>query len=74
MIKKNQSISMVEATKYLENSENPEIDELKAFIKKFAILNVKQAEELRKKMVALDLMKVKEDHITKIIELLNDAN
>jgi len=64
MIKNTTPLSMQES---LENIKNPE---LKAFIKKFTSLNEKKAKELREKLVGLNLIKLNEMHISKLIEMM----
>jgi len=68
MIKNNEPLSMIEASKHIKKTED-EADVL-GFIKKFAKVNLKEAKELRKKIKELELMKVKTEHITKIIDLM----
>ena len=58
-------ISIAEVSKYVKKDETDAI----GFIKKFTKLNAKDATELKKKLVALDLMKLKEEHIIKIIDI-----
>jgi DNA-directed RNA polymerase subunit F len=64
MIIKSKPISMPEATKYLEK------ENLKGFIKKFNKLKSQEAEDFRAKLEELNLMKINEKNITKIIDLL----
>lgn len=68
MIKDNVIISMSEAAKYLGKEEKHA--ELKGFIKKFIKLSPSDAEELRKDIQKLELMKVKPEHIAKIIDFV----
>jgi|TARA_Y100000310_G_scaffold174669_2_gene174753 DNA-directed RNA polymerase subunit F len=68
MINEKHSISMDEAREYLVDDERDK--ETKAFTKKFVGLDVKKSKELRKKLEELDLMKVKESDISKVIEIL----
>lgn len=68
MIKDNISISMAESVKYLGKEEKH--SELKGFIKKFIKISPEDAAELRKKIEVLNLMKVKPEHISKIIDIL----
>jgi len=67
MIKNTTPLSMPEALEYVKNPE------VKAFIKKFTSLNENEAKELRSKLVELDLIKLNEGHITKIIEILPET-
>ena len=65
MIQSTKSISMAEGLEYLEKDS-----EVLQFIKKFSNLGFKEAKELRKKLQDLDLMKLDEEHISKIIDLM----
>lgn len=67
MIKNSQSVSMAEATKYINKKESAET---LAFIGKFASLKADKAGELRKNLAELDLIKLNDLHITKIIDIL----
>jgi len=68
MIKENTSLSMTEALKYVDDQESGA--QLKGFIKKFVKLDSEQAKKLREKVQSLDLLKMKQEHISKIIDLL----
>jgi DNA-directed RNA polymerase subunit F len=68
MIKNNEPLSMSEATKYLGKTDS-EID-VKTFIKKFVKIKPQKAKELRKKLGELNMMKLKPEHISKIIDVL----
>lgn len=63
---------MVESEEYTKDNENAV--ELNKFIKKFARLDIKKAKELRKKLLELNLMKMKSDHASKIIDVLPETN
>ena len=69
MIKNSKSVSMSEALEYAKKADKSEID-IKGFIKKFVKLTPKEAKEMRKKLKELDLMKMKEDQISKVIDLM----
>ncbi len=69
MIKINKPLSMAEFAEYAKKIEDSEIN-LSGFIKKFIKLNLKEAKELRKKIEELELMKIKAEHIVKIIDLM----
>ena len=73
MIKEIQAISISEAPEYLGKEEESE-KELAGFIKKFSILSVKDEKELRKGIQELNLIKIKEEHISKIIDFLPENN
>lgn len=66
MIIQEKPISLPESTKYVDKKANPEFH---AFVKKLKLLDLKKAEELREKIIALENMKLTEKHIAKIIEL-----
>lgn len=70
MIKDNKPLSMAEAVEYIEKTKDNGTDVAISFVKKFTKLKSKEAKELREKIRKLDLMKVKEEHITKIIDLM----
>jgi len=60
---------MAEALEYIKKDSDSEV-EIKKFIKKFVKLKIGDAKELGKKLENLDLMKIKPEHIVKIIDLL----
>ena len=69
MIKESNPISMSEALEYAKEDRTGDTDVV-GFIKKFIIIKTKDAKELRKKLKDLDFMKVRGEHISKIIDLL----
>ena len=71
MINNYKSLSMPEILEYIKKSEGNE--KLTKFIKNFTKLNSKEAQELRKKINNLELMKLKSEQITKIIELMPES-
>ena len=56
---------MAEVTEFVEKDS-----EVSKFIKKFTKMENKEAKEFRKKIESLDLMKIKSDSISKIIDLM----
>jgi len=62
---------MIESEEYTKDNENA--TELNKFIKKFARLDIKKAKELRKKLFELNLMKMKSDYASKIIDVLPET-
>ncbi len=69
MIKDNEPVSMAESLEYVkEDKENDE--DIARFIKKFVNLKPKEAKEFKRKIQELDLMKVKQNHIAKIVDLM----
>lgn len=67
MIKHREPLSMQEAVKYIDKEKKPEII---AFTKQFTKLTPEKAEELRKKLNNLDLIKLNKNNISKLIEML----
>jgi len=68
MINEMKPLSLPEAKKIVEDTKD-EL-EITGFLKKFTKLDVKKAEGMRKELESLDMLKVKEEHIVKIIDLL----
>lgn len=66
VVKSNVSLSMAELIEY---SKEIELD-LNKFVKKFTKMSSGKAKDFRKKLEDLGLMKVKEEHISKIIDLM----
>jgi DNA-directed RNA polymerase subunit F len=69
MIKNITPLSMAESLEYIEKdkkAENPARD----FIKKFVKITPKEAKELRKKLEGLDIVKLNELNISKLIDIL----
>tara|TARA_Y100000310_G_C20665993_1_gene807518 strand:- start:401 stop:706 length:306 start_codon:yes stop_codon:yes gene_type:complete len=62
-------LSMIEAKKIVEASEEDNKETL-SFMKKFIKITEKKAEELKKELEGLEMMKIKEEHIVKIIDLI----
>jgi DNA-directed RNA polymerase subunit F len=69
MIKNTTPLNMTETLEYVKKDSDGEV-EVKKFIKKFIKLKPEKAKEIRKKLEGLDLMKMKPEHIVKIIDLL----
>ena len=68
MIRNRESLSMAEAEEYLKGNDSA--SELVGFINKFVQIDVKKAKELRAKLQDLNLLKIKSEHISKVIDLL----
>ena len=68
MIRNTESLSMIEAMEYMKKEDTQA--ELVGFIKKFNKLSVKEAKEIRDKINGLGLMKVRAEHISKIIDVM----
>lgn len=71
MIKNNEPVSMAEASKYVDKTSETGKEVLR-FIKKFTKLSPKDGEEMRQKLRELDLIKLNDMSISKIIDLLPD--
>ena|SRR3989304_7593255 len=68
MIRDNVVVSMSESVKYMGKDEKH--TELKGFMKKFVKLSPEDAAKLRKEIEGFGMMKVKAEHIAKIIDFL----
>jgi DNA-directed RNA polymerase subunit F len=70
MILERKPLSMVEAREYMDKDSETDIQ---GFVKKFIILTPENAKELKEKIQKMDLLKVKAEHITKIIDLVPET-
>jgi DNA-directed RNA polymerase subunit F len=50
--------------------EGEKAEEIKRFIKNFTEMPVEKAKEMKEELRALDLMKLKEEHIVKIVDFI----
>ena len=75
MIITRKPLSMAEVLKYVkkEESEETEGTDIIGFIKKFAKIKKERAEAIQKKISELELIKLKDEHITKIIDLMPES-
>ncbi len=71
MIKEMTPMSMSESLEYIQG-EDDKSTEIKGFIKKFVKISPKDAKEMREKLEALDLLKLKPEYIVKIVDVLPD--
>jgi len=69
MIKNNEPISLAEIKKYAKDNK-----EIVGFLKGFTKITSKDAEELKKKLGGLDLMKLDKKTIVKLVDLLPEDN
>ena len=60
---------MAEALKYIEDKKDSEAD-IKKLIKKFVKLSPEEAAKLRKKISSLGLLKLRQESISKIIDIM----
>lgn len=66
MIKSTKALSMAEAKEFVGKDN----EEFNGFMKNFLLLKPEKAKELREKLLALELIKLNEKHISKIIDIL----
>lgn len=69
MIRYREPLSMAESIEYIEDKKDSEAD-IKKFIKKFVKLSPEDAKKLREKLSALNLLKMKQENISKLIDIL----
>lgn len=69
MIKNTTPLNMTESLEYVKKDPDNGA-EIQKFIKKFSKIKPEKAKEMKKKLEDLDLMKMKPEHIVKIIDLL----
>lgn len=69
MIKKLNPLSMSESFEYLDEKNESE-QEVAKFIKKFVKIKPKSAKELRTKIQSMNILKIREEHMSKIIDSL----
>ena len=71
MIIDSKSLSLAEASELMEQvKEGEQNEEMLQFIKNFSKISSKEAKSLREELEKMDLIKIKAEHITKIIDLL----
>lgn len=70
MIKSIQPLSMPEVKGILAKSESEKIKEIIIFLKKFTKLEEKEAKKLREEINNLGILKIKNHHIAKIIDII----
>lgn len=67
-IKEQKPITMAEVVASVGDSEKAM--DIKKFVKNFDIMDVKKAKEMQEELRALDLIKLKEEHIVKIVDFV----
>ncbi len=70
MIKDKKPITLAEARELLKSSEGEKSKASADFIKKFTKLSAAEAEKLKKEIMALDIVKLKEEDIVKIVDFM----
>ena len=69
MINKIYPLSMAESLEYVKKTETGDSDVV-GFAKKFTKMKTETAKDIRKKIEELNLLKVKPEHISKIIDIM----
>ena len=62
-------LSLTESEELIDDSQEDK-KEIKAFIKKFSKISEKDAKKLREELESLESMRVKSEHIAKIVDIL----
>jgi len=71
MIHETKPLTMAETEELLkESTTSEEQRELKTFIKKFKTLKLEKAKQLREELGKLDLVKMKEEYLVKLVDLV----
>lgn len=69
MIKYREPLSMAESLEYIGDKKDSEAD-IEKLIKKFVKLDPKTAAKIREKLSSLGLLKLKQEHISKLIDIM----
>lgn len=67
MINEMKPLSMAEASKFVD-------EDLKAFFKKFTKIKPADAEKMREELEKIESMKIRPEHIVKIIDIMPEDN
>jgi len=70
MIKSVEKLSLVETKKVLGSIENEKKKDVEGYIKKFNKLKLEQAKKIREEIEKLENLKIKQEHIVKMIDLV----
>jgi len=70
MIRESKTITLAEARELLKKAETDKAKAVADFIKKFTKLNVSDTEKLRKALEALNIHKLREKDIVKLIDFM----
>jgi len=72
MIKSSEPLSMLEVKEMLKDKDQEEtkIKAVMAYIKKFSKIKPEKAKALKKELIELNIIKLKNRHISKIIDIL----
>ena len=69
MIRYREPLSMTESLEYIEDKKDSEAD-IKKMIKKFVKLKPEEAKKIREKLSSLGLIKLKQEYISKVIDIM----
>ena len=69
MIRHREPLSMTESLEYIEDKKDSEAD-IKKMIKKFVKLKPEEAKKMREKLSSLGLLKLKQEYISKVIDIM----
>ena len=69
MIRYREPLSMTESLEYIEDKKDSEAD-IKKMIKKFVKLKPEEAKKMREKLSSLGLLKLKQEYISKVIDIM----
>ena len=72
MIRYREPLSMTESVEFIEDKKDGETD-IKKFIKKFVKLKPDEAKKMREKINGFNLIKIKNEHVSKIIDTLPES-
>lgn len=70
MITNTEKLSLAETKKVLDSIEGDKKEEIEKFIKKFVKIKPEQAKKIREEVNAMENIKIKSEHIVKIIDIL----
>ncbi|MCX8193967.1 MAG: hypothetical protein N3G19_01240 [Candidatus Pacearchaeota archaeon] len=70
MIRDKKPVTLAEVRELLKGSESDKAKNTIEFIKKFTKMNVSEANKLKQELIALDIAKLKEEDIVKIIDFM----
>ncbi|MCK4650264.1 hypothetical protein KAT36_03460 [Candidatus Pacearchaeota archaeon] len=68
MIKESRPVVMAEVVRLVGDSDKGE--DIKKFVKNFDVLDFEKAKELTEELKGLDLIKLKDEHIVKIVDFV----
>lgn len=72
MIKSRKPVTIAEV-KEMINKDDENLSDLKGFLNKFEGLDLETAKKLKEELRNLEILKMKEEHVTKIVDLLPET-